>query len=321
MDLNDHHKWMEVVDSKGTEDYHCLLCLQLCTNPVSCTSCGRLMCAECASETIARKMPCPMKCSKSTLLCVNEDPRARRDIGNVKVRCLKCKVEVEYRGVIKHLASCVGYLVDCAVPHCKFRATSAEMEVHVNNSLKEHYKCLQLAINSIKDLVCRTDMARKMLSKGQIDVKDATSLRLSSSLNAATNGSSTSTNTTKKRKLDDGKNPLVFKTARQFFIESETPTTDRDEPLFPSAHVPSSERKKEEKKKRAELSERWKNMPKEEQTVFVQRALMDRIMRFGDMGFSVDECGGVLSKEKSNPAATGGILESNLRKLLQLPVV
>lgn len=307
MDLNDHHKWMEVLDLKGTKDYHCLVCLELCTKPVSCSNCGHLLCAECAAATIVRKYSCPMNCSKSTILTVNEDPRAKREIGNVKVRCIKCKEEMEHRGITKHLTSCVGYLIDCTVPHCKFRAVAAEMDVHVDNSLKEHYKCLQLTVNSIKDLVGRTDAARKMISKGQVEVKDHPPQTISPPLLSGNNN--------KKRKLDDGKNLLIFKTARQLFIESEMATVDG--PLFPS----SSERKKEEKKKRIELSERWKKMTGEEQTVFVQRAHIDRIMRFGEMGFSVDECSAVLAKEKSNPAATGVILESNLRKLLHLTVV
>ena len=322
-----------IFDAKASEQYICIICHSICTDPVGCESQGHLMCQPCATAVIENKQCCPMKCNGDKILTVNKDHRARREIDSLMVECIDCKKKFTYSSTRSHPNFCIGIDYKCNIPNCTFKSNKVDMELHLSGSSdavnKRHLNCYNSLVQDLRLLVKNVELLengiivnnnknnnlnnnkkRKFNQYNHYSIKDYKDDKHNScnDLKDIKNISDSKDTKDIRSNKDDTKNIFKIKSSQEIFIDKYIldHKNESTKPLL----------------KQAAILE-WKTKGKDEKQIYIKESvklrIQQRVQQFAGMGFDRDICERIIKKERKSKNMALHIFKEQIKRLLLSP--
>lgn len=140
LDWDDLHK----EDETSAEDFECVICREIASEPQCCNKCSKLFCSPCIEEWLKKNKKCPFKCGTNDMTF--KDLTVEKIAEYVKLR-FKCN-----RGCDKFypLGDYVEHVTICQLPDCSNDCTN-KVKFLYNDKETCSYKCYIEATAKDKD--------------------------------------------------------------------------------------------------------------------------------------------------------------------------
>ena len=109
----------------NSDEFSCIVCLEICDNAVETVCCSHLLCHSCTQNM----NDCPM-CRKNPFR-TNPSRAVRRMIGKLEVPCPKCNALVQRCNLKDHESVCTVLEYQCISLGCRFKSTKEEFLKHL----------------------------------------------------------------------------------------------------------------------------------------------------------------------------------------------
>jgi hypothetical protein len=140
------------VDKSSADDLICIICRELATDAVGCSTQQHLMCKKCAIQIVTERQPCPFKCNKrAVLVTVCMGDFVRRLKNKLRVECNDCKKQMELGNFRSH--SCPVARQSCAVPGCNYVGHAKSMAHHDVAEAVKHSGLYRAAFGHLRQMI------------------------------------------------------------------------------------------------------------------------------------------------------------------------
>ena len=106
-------------DERPAEDFECVICRDIASQPQCCGKCSKLFCTECIDEWLKKNKKCPFKCSVDDMNVVPLSPESITAYMQLRFKCNRgCGKFYPLINYLEHITICK--LPDCDnINHCK----------------------------------------------------------------------------------------------------------------------------------------------------------------------------------------------------------